>query len=187
MTRRYGEANDTTNEWLNPSRVANDSSRARITQVPVRLPAWMVMSMRAATALAVLWFGAWWWIDWPNRTAHRFAALLANQDIEAVNDMLSHGPATPFRKVEIQIEDFENSFLSSCQSLVPRPRSLLDIVHGRAHFVLWESQISDQIWVERDRVAIEYGFGSESSWEYGWGPLKIDQPYRITAIIMQRN
>jgi hypothetical protein len=51
-------------------------------------PRWFVVSLLSASAFATLGAGAGWWVTWPERTARRFAELLADNQVEEASKMV---------------------------------------------------------------------------------------------------
>jgi hypothetical protein len=128
----------------------------------MRLPRWLVLSLLSASVLAVattLVAGVWWWSTAPERTARRFAALLANQDLDAANEMLSQGPSGEYRESGWLVGNPDNYFPKWTRvKLDQRPRSILDIIQQRSRFSIIlddEPGDPDEMLVVRDAIAIE--------------------------------
>jgi hypothetical protein len=57
----------------------------------MKMPRWLVVSLLSASVLAVMGYGAWWWVTWPERTWNR----IARTQLFQVDRILSIGQATP--------------------------------------------------------------------------------------------
>lgn len=54
----------------------------------MKLPRWLVLSLLTFNAFAILAAAAWWWADYPSRTAREFVALVAQGELEQANEMM---------------------------------------------------------------------------------------------------
>jgi hypothetical protein len=54
----------------------------------MKLPRWLVVSMLAASSLAILALVGWWWVTWPERTLQVFKSLIADGRFEDADRML---------------------------------------------------------------------------------------------------
>jgi hypothetical protein len=63
---------------------------------PMKLPRWLVVSMLAASSLAILALAGWWWVTWPERTMHEFRSLINDGQFDQANAMVTNkqGSAT---------------------------------------------------------------------------------------------
>jgi hypothetical protein len=159
----------------------------------LKFPRWLVVSMLTASGLAVITVlggGVWWWCTAPERTARRFATLLAERDLDAVNEMLAHGPAGDYRDSKWIISpDTQWPFATdnwfskwSTLTLNQKPRSILDIIHQRLRFFIVMDDFRydpHEMLVEREAIAIEFGVGSGATWE---PPENWDKPLRILSV-----
>jgi hypothetical protein len=48
---------------------------------PMKIPHWLVVSMLAASTLAILVVAGWWWVTWPERTARFHIAAFTEEEL----------------------------------------------------------------------------------------------------------
>jgi hypothetical protein len=90
----------------------------------MELPRWAVVSMLTTCAIAILAVAGWWWVTWPERTAHEFVRRLTTQD-ESWTDLVqpSVRPLWPTLLNMFAPKDIND--------VEPQPRSTADIILGR--------------------------------------------------------
>jgi hypothetical protein len=54
------------------------------------MPRWLVVSLLSASMLAVLGYGAWWWVTWPDRTIRHFKTLVATGRFDDASALIGH-------------------------------------------------------------------------------------------------
>jgi len=54
----------------------------------MRLPRWVVVSLIAASVVALVAVPAWLWVEMPRRTAMKFAAIIDSNDATAANQLM---------------------------------------------------------------------------------------------------
>jgi hypothetical protein len=57
----------------------------------MRIPRWLLVVLIAVSALALLAFPAWLWIEMPRWTAANFAAAIEARDVDRANGLLVDG------------------------------------------------------------------------------------------------
>jgi hypothetical protein len=87
----------------------------------MRLPRWLLVVLLVASAVALIAFPAWLWIEMPRRTAAKFIRAIKWQESDAVNELLDGG------KAEV-VEAF--NFTTGFQIAVA-PANVADILRGR--------------------------------------------------------
>jgi hypothetical protein len=95
----------------------------------MRLPRWLVLALLSTNTASVLAAGAWWWVTWPERTAHKFAALVATRRTEEAAKMMrsASGPDDA-ELITDATKDCEFTFLEYGS------RTPVDMLVGRQEF-----------------------------------------------------
>jgi hypothetical protein len=123
----------------------------------MKLPRWLVVSMLAASSLAILALVGWWWVTWPERTAATFVRLMNENRWGLAAEMTV--TADDHRFIEelgdYIREDGFNGFNPIAERsgfiVRPLPRSLPDILLARQVFG-WGMDTSYK--VERGKVRV---------------------------------
>jgi hypothetical protein len=45
----------------------------------MKFPRWLVVALLSTSLLAVMGYGGWWWVTWPDRTSSQFCELVAER------------------------------------------------------------------------------------------------------------
>src|SRR5262245_6860083 len=107
----------------------------------MKLPRWLLASMLSAIAFGFLSACAWWWLSWPERTAHVFVALHRDGNwmlaVQMYDDPWRHflgGRHADDR--DSSDRDYLRYWMKVIGDwqLEPNSRSLTDIVVGRQSF-----------------------------------------------------
>ena len=112
--------------------------------MPVKLPRWLLFSMRAVILLACIGT-AGWWVTWPERTALEFRRLLRERQFVELDELLTVGS----RYAVLLLEDSD---------LEPEPFTIADVLCGRRRFRNVEFHGSGpiaQIFVQRGFVTCD--------------------------------
>jgi hypothetical protein len=127
----------------------------------MKLPKWLIVILLSTSTLAALGAGVWWWVTWPERTARKFVELMALDDDHRVLEMLSSelapklgGPATkfgtPIQFLKIVYREMpedelqEPGALWTYDKLQPCPRTVLDYLKAREHFIVQSASFTVQ-------------------------------------------
>jgi hypothetical protein len=91
----------------------------------MKLPRWAVVSMLAASSIAILAMPGWWWV-WPERTAQEFVRRLATQD-ESWTQLVWPADTSQSGCIEL----VKKVPPTGVDDLEPQPRSITDAIFGR--------------------------------------------------------
>jgi hypothetical protein len=124
----------------------------------LRLPRWLVVSLLAASVLAVLGYGAWWWVTWPERTGREHFELL-QQGRFAVAAKMLNPPASYVETIEHE-SDNEHMAPGEYWQLAMKTakfegglkRTVLDIILGRQDVLMTHEAGPEPFRVERGAV-----------------------------------
>src|SRR5437667_181733 len=99
----------------------------------MRLPRWLVVSLLSASVLAVLGYGVWWWVTWPERTVTVLFANIAAQDWETARSRFGVcDEALESLALVVALSNAPNAVRISC--VTPVSRTLLELLQGRQRF-----------------------------------------------------
>jgi hypothetical protein len=87
----------------------------------MKLPRWLVLSMLAASELAILVVAGSWWVTWPERTFRKYHSLIRAGQIEAANSM--------FEGSDHSLKVAKPIYAGTYVYL--KPASLLDLISAR--------------------------------------------------------
>src|SRR5262245_21938168 len=87
----------------------------------MKLPRWLVMSMLAASELAILVFAGCWWVTWPERTFRKYHSLIRAGQIEAANSIFDGSD----HSLKVAKPIYADTYLYL------KPASLLDLITAR--------------------------------------------------------
>jgi hypothetical protein len=99
----------------------------------MKFPRWLVVTLLTVSVLAVFSAGAWWWVTWPERTAIRFTALMADEKFDEAEKMLGEPPDEIWWPVVPWPEDGWHQWSHGPPN--PVSRSLSDVIRGRQNFI----------------------------------------------------
>jgi hypothetical protein len=113
----------------------------------MNLPRWLMILMLTKSVLAVPVTGRAWWVTWPNRTAHEFAAAMAAENWDEAKAMMTTVPTDGFATVPAW-ELLDPSQWGPA-NIEPEPRTMRDFREGRQSFHLAKEW---RMTVERGKV-----------------------------------
>src|SRR5262245_58666910 len=91
----------------------------------MKLPRWLVVSMLAASSLAMFMFAAWWWVTWPERTLERFLEYGRAGKWDKANGMCDDKVWVNVASIDDKTRDECCEFFAALRSLEQMiPRSL---------------------------------------------------------------
>jgi hypothetical protein len=132
-----------------------------VSQRPVRLSRWLVVSLLSISVLAVLGAGAWWWVTWPERTAKEFVDLVCADRLDDARNMLQ--APFPDRGPVISL-DFTDAVLDPSHGtehwvnvhVYSKQRDRHEVLLGRQPFTVREAAF--EFSVQRGRVILPARF-----------------------------
>ena len=140
---------------------------------PMKLPRWLVITLLSISALAILSVPIWWYVRWPERTAHEFADLLAQGRFEEAKKMIrQHRGRMP---IVVKRGDIEFQF---SQSLNSNPRSWFNLFCGRECF---KAGTRPYVFTVECGVIVQQGviLPNGDFLEGDFSPLRDDAPLRF--------
>ena len=124
----------------------------------MKLPRWLMIGLWTSSVLAVLATAGGWWVTWPERTAMKFADLLAAKKWDdAIRIMV------PLSEIEFFLVR-GGAVDVSASSLRPSQRTGLDLIIARQYFEFVQEDETYLLKAERGTVGI--GGSSFRSKEY---------------------
>jgi hypothetical protein len=136
----------------------------------MKLPRWLVVGLLAASVLAVLGGGAWWWVTWPDRTVRELFQYVAEGRLNEGTSLLGAPPDDRRLLADFILRKATN------RKLYPDTPGLMDIIRGRRIFRvnLLDGRISyHSITVERGIVSLSLAFYTELVDSDFPGPMRI--------------
>lgn len=112
----------------------------------MKMPRWLVVSLLSVSVLAVLGYGTWWWVTWPERTARKFVELVNCEDFDSANSMLAYprntqgphlvkdGDLLGVDEVGFHTATNRKGFVQAFHDKKVRSRSFRDMLEGRLNF-----------------------------------------------------
>jgi hypothetical protein len=104
----------------------------------MRLPRWLLISLIAVSAVALVAVPAWWWTVIPRRTGQEFLDAFDTQDVDRANELLTNATCkiewrsgTPSRYVQFTLESGHKLNMVNDSKLVPVKRDLRDLILGQ--------------------------------------------------------
>src|SRR5262245_44948748 len=98
----------------------------------MRLPRWLLVSLIAVSAVALVAVPAWLWVEVPLRTAKQFIAAIEASDVDTVNRLLSNAKCEITESghyLRFVLRDEGQFYLRPQATLVPR--AAYDVIVGR--------------------------------------------------------
>src|SRR5262249_7506800 len=99
-----------------------------------KLPRWLSISLLTVFLLALCTAGVWWWITWPERTAHKYLSMYQNGKwIEAA---AMYGGKSEFANQSDRIKDIWQRHFANVRVEYDGTRTMSDVILGRRKFLL---------------------------------------------------
>src|SRR5262249_38010344 len=98
----------------------------------MRMPRWLVVSMLAASSLAILAVAGWWWLTWPARISRAIDNILLTENYDELPDEFFDS----YRRSYVDVTDayIYQSLRSNRTPLRPQSRSLMGLISARQDF-----------------------------------------------------
>jgi hypothetical protein len=112
----------------------------------MRLPRWLVVSLLSLSVLAVLGYGAWWWVTWPDRTMRHVTELVRSENFDDALRMFKDAEMVDRkRELDLVVRGSPSEFIE----VSPESRTLVDLIVSRRSFT---SKIRLQFVVQYGKV-----------------------------------
>src|SRR5262245_56178735 len=93
----------------------------------MKLPRWLVVTLLSASLVAMLAYGAWWWVTWPERTMNRFVEAARASDVNEWRRLQSDS-----LKAADRVQEQDTPWVPTIAGAVPR--SWMDVICARQLF-----------------------------------------------------